>query len=68
MGVRSCFLPIPSAACLSRDAKAGQKWSDARRPPNRGARRIETYVERRGARATPQMAVFHQPTSLFLKP
>ena len=38
--------------------KGGQKWPDARRPTDRGARRIETYVERRGTRASKQMAVF----------
>ena len=48
--------------------KAGQKWPDARRPTDRGARRIETYVERRGTRATPQMAFFHKPVSLSLRP
>jgi len=47
--------------------KAGQKWLDARRPTDRGARRIETYVERRGARATPQMAVFDPAFQSFFE-
>ena len=44
--------------------KAGPKWSDARRPTDRGARRT---FERRGTRATPQTAVFDPAFQSFFE-